>query len=31
MLSKGEMPSDDMMRPEVANTILKFENPFVEE
>ena len=31
MLSKGEMPSDDMMRPEVANTILKFEHPFVEE
>jgi len=31
MLSKGEMPSDDMMRPEVANIILKYENPFVEE
>ena len=31
MLEKGEVPSSDMMRPEVANTILKYEHPFVEE
>ncbi|TFG30546.1 sulfate adenylyltransferase [Candidatus Thorarchaeota archaeon] len=31
MLENGQVPSGDMMRPEVANTILKYENPFVVE
>lgn len=31
MLENGEVPSSDMMRPEVASTILKYEHPFVEE
>ncbi len=30
MLLRGEKPPDIMMRPEVAETILKFDNPFVE-
>ncbi|MFX1265946.1 MAG: sulfate adenylyltransferase [Promethearchaeota archaeon] len=30
MLSKGEAPSADLMRPEVAEAILSFEKPFVE-
>ena len=29
-LINGEMPSSKVMRPEVAETILKYENPFVE-
>ena len=29
MLSNGMIPSDDLMRPEVARTILKFDDPFV--
>jgi len=31
MLMNGETPSEDMMRPEVADTILKFDDPFVKE
>jgi len=30
LLQNGEIPSEDMMRKEVAETILKFEKPFVE-
>jgi sulfate adenylyltransferase len=30
ILSKGQIPSEDMMRKEVAETILRFEKPFVE-
>jgi sulfate adenylyltransferase len=30
LLQNGEIPSEDMMRKEVAETILKFDNPFVE-
>ncbi len=29
MLSEGKMPPKEMMRPEVAKAILRFENPFV--
>ena len=29
LLSNGESPPLDMMRKEVANTILNFENPFI--
>ena len=29
LISKGEVPPGRMMRPEVAQAILKFENPFV--
>lgn len=31
MLSKGDTPSEDMMRPEVASSILKYDEPFVKE
>ena len=30
ILTNGEIPSEDMMRKEVAETILKFDKPFVE-
>ncbi|EMR75176.1 sulfate adenylyltransferase [Thermoplasmatales archaeon SCGC AB-540-F20] len=30
LLTNGEIPSEDMMRKEVAETILKFDKPFVE-
>ncbi len=30
LLQNGEIPSEDMMRKEVAETILKFDKPFVE-
>ncbi len=30
LLKEGKVPSEDMMRKEVAETILTFENPFVE-
>ena len=30
LLTKGEIPSEDMMRKEVAEAILKFDKPFVE-
>jgi sulfate adenylyltransferase len=30
LLNNGEIPSEDMMRKEVSETILKFDNPFVE-
>lgn len=30
LLQKGERPPEDLMRPEVADAILSFENPFVE-
>jgi sulfate adenylyltransferase len=30
MLVKGEVPPPELMRPEVARVIMKFENPFVE-
>jgi sulfate adenylyltransferase len=30
MLVRGEIPPKEMMRPEVAQVIMKFENPFVE-
>ena len=30
MLVKGEIPPAELMRPEVARVIMKFENPFVE-
>jgi sulfate adenylyltransferase len=30
LLTKGEVPPEDMMRKEVAETILKFKKPFVE-
>ena len=30
MLTSGEVPPPELMRPEVAETILNFENPFVE-
>ena len=30
ILSAGKVPSEDMMRKEVAETILEFDNPFVE-
>jgi len=30
LLKNGEIPSEDMMRKEVAETILKFDKPFVE-
>ncbi len=31
MLANGEIPPEDMMRPEVADTILKYDEPFVKE
>ena len=31
MLTNGETPSDDMMRPEVSSSILKHDEPFVKE
>ncbi len=30
MITKGELPPKEMMRPEVAEVILSFENPFVD-
>jgi len=30
MLREGKVPPENMMRKEVADTILKFKNPFVE-
>ncbi|TFG30107.1 sulfate adenylyltransferase [Candidatus Thorarchaeota archaeon] len=31
MLESGQIPSENMMRPEVARAILKYQNPFVKE
>ena len=30
MIKKGEKPSEEVMRPEVAEAVLSFENPFIE-